>query len=820
MQSEIIQTDFSHGEIDPDLHGQLSLDLYRKGVREMRNFLPRGSGGAEKRGAFLFAGRAENQDMDKPVVLKTYKRSSDVVYILEFWDLKMRVRERNTGYYVSNATGLIELDTIWGSDDLRNLKVWQSVDVLYICDGQHRPQAIRRFPIGNVWDVVDFEVRDGPYLAPLSDTELTASDFNGVAITVTASQDLFQAGHLGSEWRLSDPLQVPPGKAWAPDTDYYNDGDNAVSDNKVYYKVTAGLTQSGNNQPIHSQGDVSDGTLVWRYLHDGKGTFEITAVNSPTSVTAHVKTRLPSTDATKYWREPAFSDFRGWPRVPVIFQERFGLMGSEFQPDVVNLGVVNDYTPTGASFLPSTGFGVVQDDFAIQKPLSGEVSEILWAVADERLLLGTTAGVKSITGPSLFEAVTPSAGVAVPMPAINCSSVQGVMFDSELIYASETGKRLYALDPVERINRDLTEFAKHGCAGKVKEIAVLQDPDKFIFLLMENGELWVMIRDRMAQKKAMAPIVPAGSFRGGVARVESIAAATNETGKGVLWASILRDDRGIEERLICYMEPPWDGSSQLLDEQKYCDYGAFDTSWMDGLAASVQYDGARLTGNAGAFAGFAVGDEVWLRIHGGALDEAGNAWPVKLTVSEVVSDAELVVTAQHVVPDDYLLVPINQYGKPLVSVPGYNHLKGQSVDLLIDGVPEKGVVSDDGEITLPKIGMSVTAGLAYTARLRSLDVFVGASTGLALVKHVDEMMVTYRSTLGMRVGVFGAKADPVMVGVRQASDLQGRAVLPKTGTKMISPANRAQKALSLEAVSDMPLAAMILAVAARVTVNG
>lgn len=75
---------------------------------------------------------------------------------------------------------------------------------------------------------------------------------------------------------------------------------------------------------------------LFRLDHVGtEGAAVITAFSSDTSVTALVLSNFSSTAATSSWRESAWSDFRGWPRSVTFFESRIYYGGNASEPDTI-----------------------------------------------------------------------------------------------------------------------------------------------------------------------------------------------------------------------------------------------------------------------------------------------------------------------------------------------------------------------------------------------------------------------------------------------------------------------------------------------------
>lgn len=155
----IIQTNFTSGELSPRMRGRVDLDQYRAGAADLSNVLILTQGGATRRpGSHLVA---PNKLAAGRVRLIPFVVASQVAYVFEFGAGYVRFF-RNRGQLLGAGDVPLELATPYGLNDLRQLRVSQSVDVLYVCHVDHRSRKISRtsastFTIG----LVDWA--NGPY---------------------------------------------------------------------------------------------------------------------------------------------------------------------------------------------------------------------------------------------------------------------------------------------------------------------------------------------------------------------------------------------------------------------------------------------------------------------------------------------------------------------------------------------------------------------------------------------------------------------------------------------------------------------------------
>ena len=113
-----------------------------------------------------------------------------------------------TGYtaYVSDGVSnkVVEISSPYLEAELFELQFAQSADTLYISHNNHATRKLTRTS-HITWTLTVVDFKNGPYLpSNLTATTITPSADTGAGITLTASNPIFLAGHVGSSWRIKD----------------------------------------------------------------------------------------------------------------------------------------------------------------------------------------------------------------------------------------------------------------------------------------------------------------------------------------------------------------------------------------------------------------------------------------------------------------------------------------------------------------------------------------------------------------------------------------------------------------------------------------
>lgn len=204
-RADVIQTNFTSGEVSPLMRGRVDIQKYANGARELMNFVVRPQGGITRRSGTKYLGTTKSGNYSR---LRKFVFSNSQAYILEFTDLFVRV-------WTSGAV-TATIATPYLSAEIDSLYFAQSLDQLFIASPTHPPQILSRFSDSS-WTLTpyiqtnysEFGFMDGPYidvdttgnqaqLSLVSDT-CTATNNSTISVvqTCTASAAVFSAGSVG-----------------------------------------------------------------------------------------------------------------------------------------------------------------------------------------------------------------------------------------------------------------------------------------------------------------------------------------------------------------------------------------------------------------------------------------------------------------------------------------------------------------------------------------------------------------------------------------------------------------------------------------------
>lgn len=568
---------FNSGELSDEAWSNSDLQQHANGCAMARNAMPRAQGPLAKRYGFWFAGLCADQDTATLCV--PFKRSVDDAWMIELADGRGRVRDA-LGEPVLDGSAPLEFATPYAAADLAGLRWFQTGDVIvfFHADGR-RPQRLLRGADGG-WSFAAYAFESGPWRPENAERALTIAASGVVGtVTLTATADLFVPEMVGVRFRLRAPEGSIGLQSWTPDV---NPPDRSLwlSNGRAYYAgqpladIKTGLTA-----PIHEQGSVSDGGILWTFLHDGSGVVEITDVASPTEATATVIQALPyqgvpgatldpavgvvynpattyAFPATSTWAEAAYSDYRGWPTAwPAVREQRLVVGGGRSEPDKFDASRTAGYDTAKADFRPGLGTGRVVADDAVRQFCGDESSKVAWLISAGQLLAGTHAGENVIAGATLDEPLTPEGTKVRPLSDYGVEDGPApVKAHDAVLYVARGGVTLRELvvnGELSVAGGDLSFLAEHIAGRGLAEAVWTGEPDNMLWLRLKDGGLAAFLYHREQKVFGWAShALGATSIDDAGWTVERMAGLPGAYGRTALWLHVVREKDGAPQRMI------------------------------------------------------------------------------------------------------------------------------------------------------------------------------------------------------------------------------------------------------------------------------
>ncbi|QJE99132.1 hypothetical protein [Luteolibacter luteus] len=747
---------FNGGEVSPWIEPRIDLEKYRSSARRMENFRPATYGGAFSRAGTLFVGPQPNAAEAARLVAFEFSASTTMMLVFTAGEFTVyttgevpsvpvvdtggvdgiwstgksyprgtwiqQVAEGFQGIYYCNEdhgsgafpadltagkwtlTSAFKRATPYAAAELRELQFQQINDLVYVTHPNHAPRIISRHA-NNKW-TIDKLVQEWPALRDenITNTSLQASAVTGNGITITANDDIFQPGHVGSRWvmrhRRAKPYVVRRIKdAAANDTseELFVLGDWSLSvitaDNMGNWEVVGVVERSYNKitwETVRSmaasrsdRSGIITGTEIdpcWMRVRidsidgpslapphgkftleavdpDHHGIFEVTGYSDAQHVTANVIFTIANhTEPTKRWSEPAWSDYRGWPRTVCIHEQRLMLGGSASQPQTVWGSIIDDFHNfrTGSD-----------DDMGLALTFAGQkANAIQWMVSQGTLILGTSGAEGPVGAREAEKTLTPGNARAGKFSYTGSAFIQAIPVQDTVIFIQRNGRKAWEFSFVFESDgykaQDLTLLAEHITDGQIVEVALQRYPEPVVWCVDSGGQLLGLAYERNQNIAGWFRYVTDGDF-------ESVAVLSSGGEEDQVWVTVRR------------------GGSRFIER--------------------FQPDRMRL------------------------LKEGQQAR---------VCSADAAVIHE---------------GAATLTIGGLEHLEGRSVCVLADGAPLPDKVVSSGQITLEMPASTVIAGLPFTCYLQPSYVETGDPNSLSKVawKNLHRVDLELWKSLGCSV---------------------------------------------------------------------
>lgn len=321
------------------------------------------------------------------------------------------------------------------------------------------------------------------------------------------------------------------------------------------------ITKTGANTftiPVNGTGLVGGvGGVIVRVASGG--TYTATVVDSAS---------VPAFPSLFRWSFGAWSAERGYPRAVSFFEDRLFFAGTDADPQTLwgsRSGRYEDFRETD------------EDDSALVLTLNtNKVNVIEWLVGQEQLLIGTSGGEFQLAGGGAggIEPVTPGNVRATQRSTYGCrAGVLPIAIEGPVLFVQRAGRKIRELvpdlDTSFLVGQDMTVLADHITLGLVKQLAFQSEPNRILWVILEDGSLRGFTYERAQQVTGWHR----HSVGGVGAAVESISVIPHPDGdQDQLWAIVRRTIGGTPRRYVEFLEQEW-LRTQLLPEAFFLDSG-------------------------------------------------------------------------------------------------------------------------------------------------------------------------------------------------------------------------------------------------------
>lgn len=485
IKQAVIQRDMSAGELRGDFLERDDVELRGRGLREATNMRALATGGLEARPGSVHV-RTEPQAQQ----IHEIRPADGESYGVDFTNGALRVLNSDGTVVFSDETVPWTDGSLLWVLPLREQTIIGSEEIgLYVLEYDGSSWALGAYP---------FDTGSGgslrqPYWNFFPGTTIQPDDVTG-SVTITASDDVFEAGHVGERIRYGGReititaftsatevdgtvvSRLPPSfRLTVGDTSLIQVGDLAVGQESGWQGVVSAIVSATQIDVLTTQN------------YDGPDASATEDVSFPSTTQAlSAKTGIDPVAST-FWDEALLSDVRGYPRSGAAVLGRLVLCDFPLAPNLVAISsarAMNDF---------STG---LNDDDAIVRTIGNDAPRFYHAINAGDLLLLSDRGcyVVDIRGSGLL---TPATFAPVLFDRRGCNGVRPVSVGDGVVFVEASGQTVSAalLDGNIYLKwsvRALTTYHNQlirSPVGLCAPALTTSPPEKYLFIVNSDGTM-------------------------------------------------------------------------------------------------------------------------------------------------------------------------------------------------------------------------------------------------------------------------------------------------------------------------------------------
>lgn len=538
-RKKTLQSNFSAGELAPDLNMRQDTDQYQNGARSLLNRRCLIGGGTKRR-----PGTWKEQFLAGRTRLNEWVVNRNTTYIVAFGDGSFQAFARDTDTGDLTAAGsLPSADCPWTGDIWAEMNMVQSGDTMFLTHPDMWPQVLTR-TAASTWAAADFAFFTGPAGRPEQpylkfadpDMTLTCSDVTGsITLTVSGSTAYFVAAHVGTYIRYNKKACLITAVA----ANGLSCTATVVERLPETYSLTVGAsTNFAIDEPISGSVTgaraiitaIPDSTHITCILTDGLNPFTTSdTLVGPQGSTSIGAVGTTTNGATKDWEEQMFSEIYGYPSCVELHRNRLLFGGHSTAPKYLIGSVLNN--------LYSFNVGDASDADGILESVGDDAaSRIVQLHSAEQLIVATDNGLYYVPE-SATVPFRPSSIAFFPFgsPWPITESVQPLSFDNGVLFLS--GSTVIKARPTgnqaQQWDADEVSLLAHHMISHPTDLAVTSNfgsgPERYAFMRNDDGTLAVMQLVESQKIRNFTPWDTNGTYQSIAAIEDDVYAAVNRT---------------------------------------------------------------------------------------------------------------------------------------------------------------------------------------------------------------------------------------------------------------------------------------------------
>ena len=452
------QTNFTRGELDPQLAGRNDLAAYYSGVKQATNILTSPQGGARKRPGMEHVDFSGNDGR-----LELFSFNNEQNYLIEIAsDARIKVY-KNDALQVSFVTPYSSIEVI------RDLDYIQSADTAIFLHEDFQPRILTReddvtwnLDLISLNNIPQFDFNDGSSPTPTNEVQT-------LQFVDQTEGDRYK---LSLEGILSDELVFA--------------GDDAANEANIA-QALLGLFNTGSSG-IAVTTDVTLDTYRVTFSGESSSAWQlITATPIFTSLTTFkvLAVRIGVAGASR--SEDEFSATRGWPRTGSFHEGRLWFGGTKSRPSTVYASRVGDF------FNFDGGKG--RDDEAIVVTIDTDQVNSIEAIFSNRGLQIFTSGGEFVVKDS---PITPSKIAILLQSNLGSKRVRPVTIDGVTLFVQRTGKAINQFVFINEFQsnqtRSVSILSSHLIKNPHEIVAsrgTARNDSNYVYIVNEDGNVTV-----------------------------------------------------------------------------------------------------------------------------------------------------------------------------------------------------------------------------------------------------------------------------------------------------------------------------------------
>jgi hypothetical protein len=545
VRADLLQTNFSGGELSPRLYGRVDLAKYNDAVKSARDVVLLQHGGARSRPGWDWLG--EVKDSTKATRLIPFVFSQTDAFIIEAGDGYMRFWK--DGVLLG---GPYEVTTPYTTATIFDVDYAQGADTMFLALQSVAPHRLQRFADTRwVLDAAPFDPMPFDEIGMRQATVVTLGSAGLGATTATGAAAVWLASDVGREITYSGGVATITGFTSTTVVNVNVTVPFAGTTLPASQWVLLGSPQTtctpSAKDPIGATITLTLAADGWRSADVGKfvqingGLCKITVYTSALVVSARIESELTATVAAEAdsWslESSVWNTNDGYPRTMSLHQQRLVAAGSPKYPQTIwgsRSGLYLDFTK-----------GTLDDDSYSFELGSDEINPIQFLSSNRDLMALTYGGEWTLSG-GIEKPITPTNVRAQPQAKAGSTDVRPEQVDDDLYYVQRGVSALrtlgYSVELGGYKSEEAGTLSEHLPKGGIGAISYAQSPERVLWSHKTDGSYLALTISREQTIRAFASCSTDGV-------VESIATIP-EGGEDRTYAVIRRTINGTPRRYV------------------------------------------------------------------------------------------------------------------------------------------------------------------------------------------------------------------------------------------------------------------------------